>query len=95
MACRDIDQALRAVKLSPHQRLVVTLIRQWAERTLIDWDGQPDKKDWRKDDPPRCPVRDLVEQARAIRDPEKYDAVPFLDEGMESTMAFFGEPYDD
>ena len=89
-ACRDMERALRAARLKPHERLVVHKIREWAEKELTAWDQSEDKKDWRRDEPPRCPIYKILEQVFKIKDPEKHNAVPFLDEGLESTLAFLG-----
>lgn len=87
-ACKDIDKLLRAVRVKPYQRSVVTMAMEWAEKELKAWDESEDKKDWRNDQPPRLPLFKLLGVVRKLRDPEKHDAVPFLDEGLESVMTF-------
>lgn len=89
-ACLDIEAALRRLQVPPKERMVVRVIREWAKEKLRAWDDSPDKKDWRNDRPPECPVMEVVEQVRATKDPDKADVAPFLEPGFESVMSFLG-----
>lgn len=90
-ACVAMDKALRQVKVSPHARNVIAAVRLWSEKELAAWDASPDKKDWRNDKPPACPVDFILAHARAIKNPEKAQVAPFLEEGFESTVDFLGD----
>ena len=80
---------LRAIRATEHQKFVVQLVQEWAEKALSEWDASPDKKDWRNDKPPRCPLQEVLEHARAVKDPEGRDSLPFLGE-LEHEESFLG-----
>lgn len=73
-----MGRILRAIRATPHQKFVVQLVQEWAEKFLTEWDASPDKRDWRNDKPPRCPLQEVLERARAVKDPEGTDSLPFL-----------------
>jgi len=81
---------MREMRVRPKERLTVNLIREWATKKLTEWDDSPDKKDWRNDRPPACPIAEIVAQVRGTKDPEKAGVAPFVEPGFESVMSFLG-----
>ena len=78
-ACRDLARLLRSIRATEHQKFIVQLLREWAEQEFVMWEKETAKGYWRsRDQPPRPPFLEILERARAVKDPEGRNSLPFL-----------------